>query len=309
MKPTHQPVLLAETLCLLKPTAGESYFDGTAGYGGHAAAVIKRIGEGGRVVLVDRDRQATITLQRRFGRRAEIIRANYLEAASRLAEDGSLFDIVLLDLGVSSPQLDTPERGFSFNLKAPLDMRMDQAQVLSAAEVVNGYTRERLADVIRRYGEEPRAHKIAEAIVTHRPVETTAQLANIVRRVAGSRGHIDAATRTFQAIRIEVNAELDSLERALPQLLRLLPPGGRLAVISFHSLEDRIVKNFIAREAKDCLCPPKQPICTCGHRASLVKLTPQAVKGEDFDSHNPRARSAKLRAAAKINQKQKEVTT
>ncbi|HSH31697.1 MAG TPA: 16S rRNA (cytosine(1402)-N(4))-methyltransferase RsmH [Candidatus Saccharimonadales bacterium] len=309
MKPTHQPVLLAETVRLLDPKLGEAYFDGTAGYGGHAAAITQRLGDGGRVVLVDRDRAATKALQQRFGQRAEIIRSNYLEAASQLAEDGSLFDIVLLDLGVSSPQLDTPDRGFSFNATAPLDMRMDQTQALTAAEVVNDYSKQRLAELIHRYGQEPRARHIAEAIVTHRPVETTTQLANIIRRVAGPRHHTDTATRTFQAIRIEVNAELAALESALPQLARLLPPGGRLAVISFHSLEDRIVKNFMAREAKDCVCPPKQPICTCGHRASLAKLTAQAVKGPDLDSNNPRARSARLRAAVKINKKQKEVTT
>ncbi len=306
MKQPHIPVLLEQTISLLDPKPGEAYLDGTAGYGGHAEAIIARTGRSGRSVLVDRDREAIKALGERFDR-AEVIHANYYEVARQLVEDGSLFDIILLDLGVSSPQLDIAARGFSFKNSAPLDMRMDQSQSLTAAEVVNNYPQIRLADLIYRYGEEPRSRAVAAVIVNHRPIKTTAELANIVRRVVRSSGDSDPVTRTFQAIRIEVNEELVSLAAALPCMERLLAPGGRLAVISFHSLEDRIVKQFIDRQSRDCICPPKQPVCTCDHQATLIKLTQKVISGEVYDSLNPRARSAKLRVAAKINtKKQKE---
>lgn len=307
MKQKHQPVLLDETLAVLDPQPGDAYLDGTAGYGGHAAAVIDRLGPDARVVLVDRDHEAITALVEQFGDRVEVIHENYVDAARDLLEDGSLFDLILLDLGVSSPQFDAHERGFSFNSLESLDMRMDQSQSLTATNVVNGYSEKQLADIIYRFGEEPRSRSIARAICQHRPVQTPAELAAIIRRVVPKTGNTDAATRTFQAIRIEVNAELASLSEALPDLVALLTPGGRLAVISFHSLEDRIVKQFFDTESRDCICPPKQPICTCGHSASIAKLTPKAISGH-IDVSNPRARSAKLRAAVKLNQKQKEGT-
>lgn len=297
----HQPVMLKEVLKLLNPQPGQVYFDATAGLGGHAAEVIRQIGPKGRAILADRDSTAIRSLQQRFDGEVELIRSNYAEAAQRLLEGGELVDMILLDLGVSSPQIDIAERGFSFRLNGPLDMRMDQSQALTAATVVNTYSQKELEKLIREYGEERRAKKVAEAIVRQRPFEQTAELAQAIRKVVGHSGKIDAATRTFQALRIEVNAELASLEEALPLLLQLLEPEGRLVIISFHSLEDRIVKNFIDQESRDCICPPKQPVCTCLHQASLKKITRGAMAGNTYDTHNPRARSAKLRAAVKIN--------
>jgi 16S rRNA (cytosine1402-N4)-methyltransferase len=304
----HQPVLLEETIRALDPKPGESYLDGTAGFGGHAEAVIERIAPEGRAVLVDRDREAIAALRERFGDHAEIVRGNYLEVSQRLLADGSTFDMILLDLGVSSPQLDQDDRGFSFHSYAKLDMRMDRSQTLSAADVVNTYSEARLAQLIGTYGEERRAKAVAQAIVQHRPITTARELAQVVRRVVRQTGDTDAATRTFQAIRIEVNAELTSLESVLPILVQLLVPGGRLAVISFHSLEDRIVKQFIDRESRDCICPPKQPICTCDHQATLTKAPRQPIRGETQDVSNPRSRSATLRGAVKKNRSQEQVT-
>lgn len=304
MKPKHKPVLLAEVVEVLAPRKGDAYLDCTAGYGGHAAAIIEQIGPSGWAVLVDRDREAIKALGERFGARVQLMHAGYLDAARELAEEKANFDMILMDLGVSSPQLDNSERGFSFNTEAALDMRMDQSQELTAAEVVNNYRPEELERVIREYGEEPRWRAVARAIVEARPFATTVQLAQAVRPAAVATRGIDPATRTFQAIRIEVNHELDQLREALPVLESLLNPGGRLAVISFHSLEDRIVKEYFDRQSRDCVCPPKQPICTCEHPATLGKLTRRVVTGSaDEIANNPRARSAKLRAAEKLKQK------
>lgn len=305
----HQPVLVEKVLELLDPKPGESYLDCTAGYGSHAAAVMERIGPSGRAVLVDRDEVSAAALRRRFGESAEILQTNFYKAAKRLRAEGCSFDLILLDLGVSSPQLESAERGFSFKFDGPLDMRMDQSQAMTAGDVVNGYTKEQLGRIIADYGEERRWRRVADAIVSHRPIHTTGELARIVRRAVGPSGEINSATRTFQALRIEVNQELTNLKATLPLLLDLLSPGGRLAVISFHSLEDRIVKRFIDRESRDCICPPAQPICTCDHTASLGKVTSRAVKGADYDVNNPRARSAKLRVAVKLKPKSKEGRT
>ncbi len=298
----HQPVLRDQVLQVLAPKPGESYLDGTAGYGGHAAAVAEVVGPDARLILVDRDASAIQYLSGRFGGQAEIMRSSFSQAAERLLDTGTQVDLILLDLGVSSPQLDNAARGFSFKADAPLDMRMDQSQGLTAAEVVNTYPERELERIIRVYGEEPKARAVARAIVTRRPFTTTQELARVVRRVAVKPAEIDAATRTFQGIRIEVNQELGQLQEALPVLAQLLSPGGRLAVISFHSLEDRIVKQFIETESRDCICPPKQPICTCGHTASLRKLTRRPITADSTEiAINPRARSAKLRAAENIN--------
>jgi 16S rRNA (cytosine1402-N4)-methyltransferase len=299
----HQPVLLDEVVQVLAPRAGMSYLDGTAGYGGHAAAIIERINPNGRAILVDRDINAVKALAARWGDRVEIIHTSFDAAADRLLEDGSLVDLILLDLGVSSPQLDNAERGFSFRTQAPLDMRMDQSQRRTAAEIVNGSDERTLAKILRDYGEEPRANAVARAIVNARPLSTTIELAKVVRRAAASTKDVDNATRSFQAIRIATNDELGQLGNALPKLVKLLAPGGKLAVISFHSLEDRIVKQFFETESRDCICPPKQPVCTCGHVASLVKLTKRPIVADDHAiAINPRARSAKLRAAEKQHQ-------
>lgn len=306
----HQPVLLDDTIQVLDPKPGQLYLDATAGFGGHAGAVLDRLGPQGRAILVDRDANAVRALTERFataGDRVEIIHSSYLEASQRMADDGTLVDIILLDLGVSSPQLDQAERGFSFRADAPLDMRMDQSQLLTAAQVVNTYPQVELERIIRTYGEEHHARAIARDIVAARPIETTKQLATLVRKIVGRSSDIDGATRTFQALRIEVNSELSQLQETLPILTRLLVPGGRIAVITFHSLEDRIVKQFFDQESRDCICPPKQPICTCGHHATITKLLSKPISGSTNDAINPRARSAKLRAAAKLTPKPKEV--
>jgi 16S rRNA (cytosine1402-N4)-methyltransferase len=302
MKTPHQPVLLGPAIDVLAPKLGEAYLDGTAGYGGHAVEILERIGPDGRAILVDRDANAIKALADRFEDQAEIIHADFLEAAERLHQDGTLVDMILLDLGVSSPQFDKAERGFSFKADAPLDMRMDQSQRLTAADVVNRTSVRELERIIRDYGEEPRARAVARAIVAGRPFATTAALAKVVRSAALLGGDIDPATRTFQAIRIEVNGELEQLRQALPILNKILRTGGRLAIISFHSLEDRIVKQFFDTESRDCICPPKQPVCTCDHVASLRKLTPKPIVADSTEiAINPRARSAKLRAAEKLN--------
>jgi 16S rRNA (cytosine1402-N4)-methyltransferase len=300
----HQPVLIDEVVRVLSPRAGESYLDGTAGFGGHAQAIVDQIGPSAQVTLVDRDSNAVAYLATKFQDQAEILHMSYAEAAEQLLEQGNRFDMILLDLGVSSPQLDNPERGFSFQNDAPLDMRMDQSQALTAEHMINTYPHNELERILREYGEEHRARSIVAAIIAARPVKTTRQLADIVRRAIGSSGKINPATKTFQAIRIAVNSELTQLEEALPFLTKILTPGGRLAVISFHSLEDRIVKQFFDHESRDCVCPPKQPICTCNHQASMRKLTPKAITGDSTEIvSNPRARSAKLRAAEKLKPK------
>jgi 16S rRNA (cytosine1402-N4)-methyltransferase len=217
-------------------------------------------------------------------------------------------DGILLDLGVSSMQLDTPERGFSFQTGAPLDMRFDPRNPVTAASLVNTWPEAELADILYRYGEERSSRQIARAIVQARPVETTTQLAEVVLRASSSHGpyrreRLHPATRTFQALRIAVNRELEAIEVVLPQAVSLLKAGGRLAVISFHSLEDRIVKQYMRRESQDCICPPRQPVCTCGHHATLVEITRHPIRPQDLEvERNPRSRSARLRVAEKIGQ-------
>lgn len=305
-QPPHIPVLAHEVLRLLNPQPGETYFDGTAGYGGHAAQVLEEMGPSGRAILADRDEQAIRQLQMRFKpveERAEVWHADYLGAANRLIEGERMLDMVLLDLGVSSPQLDQPQRGFSFMRNGPLDMRMNQTSGQTAADIVNDSSEQDLAGLIYEFGEERKSRRIAKAIVRARPISTTAELAAIVRAAVGSsKEAIHPATRTFQALRIAVNQELYQLREALPLLVQLLKPGGRIAVISFHSLEDRLVKDYFKRESRDCICPPEQPVCTCSHTATLKLLTRRPLTGTN-DAFNPRARSAKLRAAVKLTQK------
>jgi 16S rRNA (cytosine1402-N4)-methyltransferase len=286
----HVPVLPDEVLKVLAPKAGDSYLDLTAGYGGHASLVLDRTGNPGGAVLVDRDEAAIKRLRDKFGDQLELRHQDFLKASRELDATDRHFDLILADLGVSSPHLNEAARGFSISNPGPLDMRMDRSQTLTAATIVNHYDEDRLAALIRNYGEEPKAHKVAGLIVRGRPFATTDELAAAVARAWPRRSRIHPATRTFQALRIAVNGELEQLEQSLPIWLELLNPGGRIAVISFHSLEDRLVKQAFAvasagRYDAELRLITKRPI---------TATLPQIV-------HNPRARSAKLRAAVKIN--------
>jgi 16S rRNA (cytosine1402-N4)-methyltransferase len=260
---------------------------------------------GGLLLGLDVDPQA-IDLARRnlapFGERARINQAPYTRLAEQLASLGwKAVDGILLDLGASSLQFDAPERGFSFLADGPLDMRFSPSNPLTAAEIVNLWPEADLADVIFRFGEEPASRRIARAIVRARPVHGTRELAEVIAKVLGRRGPHHPATQTFQALRIAVNGELEAVAEVLPQAVRALKPGGRLAVITFHSLEDRLVKEYFRRESRDCICPPRQPVCTCGHQASIREITRRPVRPTDEEiRRNPRARSAKLRVAEKI---------
>ena len=304
--PPHLPVLYHETIQALNPQPGGRYVDCTLGAGGHAYGILEASSPDGLLLGLDLDPQALTLAQKRlapFGKRAILRRSSYTDLRRVLDTLGwdSVHGIVL-DLGLSSMQLDTPERGFSFRNDAPLDMRFDPQAPLTAADLVNTLPEDELADILHQYGEERRARRIARAIIAARPVETTRQLAEIVATATGSgRPGIHPATRTFQALRIAVNRELDSIEQVLPQAVEALAPGGRLAVISFHSLEDRIVKQFFRRESRDCICPPRQPVCTCGHAASLTEITRRPIRPSEAEiSRNPRARSSRLRVAEKL---------
>lgn len=288
----HRPVLLKAVVTLLAPRKGEKYLDLTAGYGGHAKAIIKKIGDAKNATLVDRDITSINALQSISRKGARVIKNDYLAVAQKLFKDGERFDLILLDLGVSSPQLDIPERGFSFRQPAPLDMRMDQTTGVSASQMLSHLSEAQLTKILRDYGEEPKASKIAKAILTNLPIKTTDQLARIVEQAyLGRRGKIHPATRSFQAIRIAVNDELDQLRQTLPLLINLLNDGGRLAIISFHSLEDRLVKHFLQEQV------------SAGYEATLKLLNKRPISGAIEDVSNPRSRSAKLRGAVKINTK------
>lgn len=277
----------------LSPKRGETYLDLTAGYGGHAQAVLARTGSLTPAVLVDRDQNAIRSLEKIFtGETVSLWHTDFLSAATKLLAAKRQFDLVLADLGVSSPHLNEGARGFSIMGHGPLDMRMDQNQTLTAEIIVNTYDLDRLTDILKRYGEEPKARLIARAIVDARPLTTTDQLAAIAAKVWPGHSRVHPATRTFQALRIAVNDELGLLQNALPVWLELLAPGGRIAVISFHSLEDRIVKAVFAETAGD------------RYDAQLQLLTKRPVMASPSETDiNPRARSAKLRAAVKINKK------
>lgn len=302
----HQPVLYQEIIHALQPRQGAFYVDGTLGAGGHAWGILNASAPDGRLLGLDVDPQALAIAHERlkkFGERAVLVQSSYLninEQITRLGWDG--VDGIVLDLGVSSMQLDTPERGFSFLVDAPLDMRFDPHAPLTAEELVNTASEKELADILYEYGEERRAYQVARAIVHSRPLHTTLDLAKVVAKAtrSGQRG-MHPATRTFQALRIAVNQELETVEAALPEAMAALKPGGRLAVIAFHSLEDRIVKQYFRRESQDCICPPRQPVCTCGHRASLREITRHPLRPDEAEvRQNPRARSARLRVAEKL---------
>lgn len=302
----HEPVLYHEIIHALQPKSPGFYVDGTVGAGGHARGILEACAPDGRVLGMDVDPQA-IKLAREnlapYGKRALLAQASYSSLTKVLTDfEWDLIDGMVLDLGLSSMQLDTSERGFSFQHEAPLDMRFDPNSPVRAADLVNNLPPEQLADLLFEYGEERSAKQITQAIIRARPIQTTKQLAAVVRSVKAGNFRIHPATKTFQALRIEVNQELVHLRRGLAQAESSLQIGGRLAVISFHSLEDRIVKEYFRRQSKDCLCPPRQPICTCGHKATLKEVTRKPIiPRESETTNNPRARSAKLRIAEKIS--------
>ena len=287
-KNVHTPVLLHETLRFLNPQSGESYLDLTAGMGGHTAAILELTQAPQKAALVDKDPAAVEILRKKF-RDLEILQSDFLSASIKLAEQGRTFDLVLADLGVSSLHLNEGQRGFSFVRPGPLDMRMDRAQSLSAEQIVNSWDEQKIADLLRTYGQERKARPIAAKIVANRPIHTTDQLAAIVASSYRFRSKIHPATRTFQALRIAVNDELAQLEKSLPLWLELLAPGGRLSVISFHSLEDRLVKQAFKEAAEE------------GYEAEIQLLTKKPITAQNDEIVlNPRARSAKLRAVVKI---------
>ena len=279
--------------------------DGTLGPGGHAAGLLAASDPGGLLLGLDVDPQA-LDLARQnlapFGKRICMRMASYTSLPDQLTSLGwDSVDGILLDLGASSIQFDTPERGFSFMADGPLDMRFDPSNPLTADEIVNRWSEDELADVFFRYGEERSSRRIARAILQARPVSSTRHLATLIERTVGRHSPHHPATQTFQALRIAVNDELAAVEKVLPMAVQALGPGGRLAVISFHSLEDRIVKEFFHLESKDCICPPRQPVCTCGHKASILEINRRPITpAEDEINRNPRARSAKLRVAEKL---------
>lgn len=303
----HTPVLYQQVLHALVVERGGQYIDGTIGAGGHAAGILEQSGPDGQLLGLDRDPEALQVAEQRlssFGDRVHLRNLSYSQM-DQAAEDLGWEQVtgVLLDLGLSSMQLSDPERGFSFMSEGPLDMRFDPQQGETAADLVNGLSRGELERILREYGEERQAGRVARALVEARPLHTTRELAEVVSHAVRSPGwRIHPATRTFQALRIAVNSELETLEDGLESALRILRPGGRLAVISFHSLEDRIVKQFLRRESRDCICPPQQPICTCDHRATLAELSrkPMTASREEKEA-NPRSRSAKLRVAERLS--------
>ncbi len=303
---SHTPVLLAEVLSWLEPRSGGRYIDATVGLGGHAAAILERSEPDGRLLAIDADPAALAIAERNLSAyrgRVTFVQGRHRELERIAAESGfGDCDGILMDLGVSSLQLDDARRGFSFREAGPLDMRMDPGQSLSADDVVNHWAEQDLARVIYEYGEERYARRVARSIVNARPIADTAHLAEVVARAVPTSGGIHPATRTFQGIRIAVNGELASLADALPQALEVLAPGGVLAVISFHSLEDRIVKQWMVQESRGCICPPRLPVCECGHVARLERLTRKPVVADAEEvARNPRSRSALLRVARKFD--------
>lgn len=300
----HVPVLLHEVLDGLALRPGSDVIDGTLGGGGHAQAILEATAPSGRLLGLDADGSAVTRGRQRlaqFGSRVILAQANFDQMTIVAGAYHFVPDAILLDLGLSSYQLDDAGRGFSFQGEGPLDMRFDSQHGRPAADLVNTLDEASLADVIYQFGEERHARRIARAIVKARPLTSTRALATLIERtVGGSHERIHPATRTFQALRIAVNDELGVLERVLPQAVTLLRPGGRLAVIAFHSLEDRVVKQFMQQEARDCICPPKIPVCVCGHRASIQLITRKPIMADEHEVEmNPRSRSARLRIAQK----------
>lgn len=286
----HVPVLLQATLDSLQPADGENYLDLTAGYGGHATRFLEVTKNYSNSVLVDRDDYAIARLSHLSDKGVRLLHTDFVSAAKTLVKEGRKFNMIVVDLGVSSPQLDQGERGFSFTKQGPLDMRMDRRQTVTAETLINTANRDELVRIITTYGEEPYsfAQRIVDAIQVARPVKTTDQLALLIKEAyRGKWKKTHPATRTFQALRIAVNQELRQVEELLPLLPRLLHPGGRVGIISFHSLEDRLVKRYFAEQK------------AAGLEAELDILTKKPLDGVTYDVHNPRSRSSKLRVAVK----------
>jgi 16S rRNA (cytosine1402-N4)-methyltransferase len=312
MTRVHVPVLAGELIELTAPAPGETVVDCTFGAGGHAELVAGRIGAEGTLVCIDRDpaaEQRFHELEAELPCQTRFLRMDFADGLELLAEEGLVADVVYMDLGVSSAQVDTWERGFSYSYDAPLDMRMDPGQELDARTVVNEWDERRLEQAFRAYGEERYARQIARSIVRRReetPIETTNELVETIKAATPTPSHFAGghpARRVFQAIRIAVNDELASIDRALPAAWSLLRPGGRLAAISFHSLEDRRVKGFIADLARGCICPPDLPVCVCGHTPEAELLAKRAIAPTPGEiAQNPRAKSGRLRVARKLEE-------
>jgi len=301
----HTPVLLNEVLDGLRVKAGGRYIDCTLGSGGHAVAILERSEPDGRLLGIDLDPMAVQVSRQRlgaYGDRVRLVHKTFAQLKAVASAEGFIpANGVLLDLGMSSVQLERGERGFSFQKEGPLDMRMDPEEGTTADQLVNQLDEKELAEIISNYGEEAKARAVARAIVRNRPLKTTRELAEVVARTVGRRGRIHPATRTFQALRIAVNNELDALSSVLPQTTEVLATGGVLAVITFHSLEDRLVKRYMANESRDCICPPELPVCVCAHERTLKTLTRKPVRPSAEEiSRNPRSRSAKLRVALRV---------
>jgi len=302
----HQPVLYQEIIHALQPQNGGRYVDGTLGAGGHARGIMEASAPDGQLLGLDVDPQALAIARRNlapYEQRIHLAQASYTSLSSQLAQlQWDAVDGILLDLGASSIQFDTPERGFSFLHDAPLDMRFGPQALQTAADLVNTYSEQELADLIYQYGEERDSRKIARALVRARPIHTTRELVAAIESVSPRRGdRLHPATRTFQALRIAVNEELDSIEAVLPQALAALKTGGRLAVISFHSLEDRLVKDFFREQSRDLVNPPYEQVYEVERKATLKEVNRKPIMpSEDEIKSNPRARSAKLRIAEKL---------
>jgi 16S rRNA (cytosine1402-N4)-methyltransferase len=302
----HRPVLYHEILYALQPKPGGRYLDGTVGAGGHARGILENSSPNGLLLGLDLDPSAieyTKQELKEFGARVTLIQDSYTSLADHLKDLGwKKVDGIVLDLGVSSMQLDSSQRGFSFLKEGPLDMRFAPNLSKPAANMVNTLSERELADLIWQYGEEPHARQIAHAILKARPISTTLQLAKVISTIVHSQpGKLHPATLSFQALRIAVNDELNNIVKVLPLAIFSLIKRGRLAVISFHSLEDRIVKQYFKMESRDCICPPRQPKCTCEHKASLKLVNRQVIRpGMVEISENPRARSARLRVIEKL---------
>ena len=311
MEFSHVPVLYDEVMEGLAVKPEGTYTDGTLGGAGHSSGICERLGENGHLIGIDRDADALGAAAEKlksFRCRISLVKSNYSDIKMVLSQLGvPALDGALLDLGVSSFQLDNPERGFSYMHDAPLDMRMDAEDTMTAEDVVNGYTQEQLAEIISSYGEERWAARIAQFIAAERKknrIRTTGELVDVIKAAVPASARREGphpAKRTFQALRIEVNDELGHLERALTDFIDVLAPGGRFAVISFHSLEDRIVKETFAKRLDPCICPPDFPVCVCGRKPDVKKVTKKPVTADSRElESNPRSRSAKLRVIEKL---------
>ncbi len=310
MSTPHVPVLAGELIELLSPSAGQTAVDCTVGAAGHARLVGERLGAGGTLIGIDRDplgEQRFAELAEELDAATRFIRGDFVTALEQLRDEQAAPDLIYMDLGMSSMQIDTWERGFSYSYDAPLDMRMDPDQALTAAEIVNTWDERRLVSLLREYGEERFAPQIVRALSRERkraPLRSTQELVDVIKSaipIPAQFGGGHPAKRTFQALRIAVNDELAQIDAALPLAWELLAPGGKLAVISFHSLEDRRVKRFLAQLARGCICPPEIPICVCGHEPEAELLSRRAIAPTPGEvAANPRSRSAHLRAARKL---------